>query len=130
MLRSMKSPAMAGALVMGLAYAGPSFGQAELGTSISEAQIDQFVSAVIQVRDIQTGAAAQAQAAGSDQEGQAILQDANDQAAAAVEGVGLTVDEYNMILAQVQADPELLAMVQQRMAEQGGPAPEQAPMPQ
>jgi len=84
-----------------------------------EEQLDSFVVATVRIMNIQQQAQQQMQAAEPEQQEQVRAQ-ALQEIVAAVENEGLSVDEYNGIVQQVESDPELGQTVQQRIQEQAG----------
>ena len=84
-----------------------------------EEQLDSFVVATLRIIDIQQQAQQQMEAAEPEQQEQVRAQ-ALQEIVAAVENEGLSVDEYNGIVQQVENDPELGQTVQQRIQEEVG----------
>ncbi len=84
-----------------------------------EEQLDSFVVATVRIINIQQQAQQQMQAAEPEQQEQ-IRAQALQEIVAAVENEGLSVDEYNGIVEQVQNDPELGQTVQQRIQDEVG----------
>jgi hypothetical protein len=84
-----------------------------------EEQLESFVVATVRIINIQQQAQQQMQAAEPEQQEQVRAQ-ALQEIVAAVENEGLSVDEYNGIVQQVENDPELGQTVQQRIQEQAG----------
>jgi hypothetical protein len=82
-----------------------------------EEQLDSFVVATVRIINIQQQAQQQMAAAEPEQQEQVRAQ-AMQEIVAAVENEGLSVDEYNGIVQQVESDPELGQTVQQRIQEQ------------
>lgn len=82
-----------------------------------EQQLESFVVATVRIIDIQQQAQQQMAAAEPEQQEQVRAQ-AMQEIVAAVENEGLSVDEYNGIVQQVENDPELGQTVQQRIQEQ------------
>ena len=84
-----------------------------------EEQLESFVVATLRIIDIQQQAQQQMEAAEPEQQEQVRAQ-ALQEIVAAVENEGLSVDEYNGIVQQVENDPELSQTVQQRIQEEVG----------
>ena len=84
-----------------------------------EEQLESFVVATVRIINIQQQAQQQMQAAEPEQQEQVRAQ-ALQEIVAAVENEGLSVDEYNGIVQQVENDPELGQTVQQRIQEEVG----------
>lgn len=84
-----------------------------------EEQLESFVVATVRIINIQQQAQQQMQAVEPEQQEQVRAQ-ALQEIVAAVENEGLSVDEYNGIVQQVENDPELGQTVQQRIQEQAG----------
>ena len=89
---------------------------------VDEARFEKFVDAAVEVQEIQVEAQTRAQAAPNEQQGTEILVAANERAAEAVTGQGLSIDEYNTMMTQVQADPQLMARVERHVQEKSGPS--------
>jgi hypothetical protein len=83
----------------------------------NEEQLDSFVVATVRIINIQQQAQQQMAAAEPEEQEQVRAQ-ALQEIVAAVENEGLSVDEYNGIVQQVESDPELGQTVQQRIQEQ------------
>ena len=93
--------------------------QATPETDFSEDQLNSFVDAALEVQGVQQEFAAQIQQAPEPEQKQALVMEAQEEMAAAVDGTdGMDVDTYNEISTAAQADPELnqrlMAMVQTR----------------
>jgi len=84
-----------------------------------EQQLESFVVATVRIINIQQQAQQQMEAAEPEQQEQ-VRAAALQEIVAAVENEGLSVDEYNGIVQQVESDPELGQTVQQRIQEQAG----------
>jgi hypothetical protein len=82
----------------------------------NEEQLESFVVATVRIINIQQQAQQQMQAAEPEQQEQ-VRAAALQEIVAAVESEGLSVDEYNGIVQQVENDPELGQTVQQRIQE-------------
>ena len=93
---------------------------------LDEAQLDSFVAAATRVGEITDQLQIQAQGIESEAELAELQEQANMEMMAAVEEEGLTVDEYNTIFQIAQVDPELNAVLVEKMMEQqqGAPAAE------
>lgn len=74
---------------------------------ISDDQLSQFVAAQHAAGEVQEKYQEVAQDISSQEEMNALQQQMNVELIEAVEGVGLSVDEYNMIMAALQTDPEI-----------------------
>lgn len=83
-----------------------------------EEQLESFVDATVRIIAIQRDAQAEISAAEEPEQQEQVRDEALQLIVAAVEGEGLTVDEYNGIVQHVQTDPELTETVQQRIQEQ------------
>jgi hypothetical protein len=81
----------------------------------SEQQIDAFVDAATEVQRVQTELDAKAQEAQNPEEVAELQQEAQLEASQAVEDSGLTVDEYAAIAQAANQDPNLYAMIVDRM---------------
>jgi hypothetical protein len=85
-----------------------------------EEQLDSFVTATVRIITIQHQAQQEMAATEEPAQQEQVRNQALQMIVAAVEDEGLTVDEYNGIVQQVEADPELGETVQQRIQEQIG----------
>ena len=85
-----------------------------------EEQLDSFVTATVSIITIQHQAQQEMAATEEPAQQEQVRNQALQMIVAAVEAEGLTVDEYNGIVQQVEADPELGETVQQRIQEQIG----------
>lgn len=82
-------------------------------TDFSEAQIEAFAVAFVEVNEIGMSYEQQAQSASSDEELMNLQLQAQEEMAAVVESTeGISIDEYNMILTTAQSDPEFGQQVQ------------------
>jgi hypothetical protein len=84
----------------------------------SQEQIEAFAGAAIEVQRVKTELDAQAAEAGNPDEVARLQQQAQAEASQAVEGSGLTVDEYTAIAQAATADPSLYAMIVDLMRQQ------------
>ena len=86
---------------------------AAVATDFSEAQIQAFAAAYVEVMEIGMGFEAQMAEAATDDERMSLQFEAQQQMVAAVEQLdGITVDEYNALLSAAQTDPALAEQVQ------------------
>ena len=84
----------------------------------SQAKLQSFASAVLAVNAIVEQWRPQIQAAPSDADKQRMAEQANQEMRAAVEGTeGMTVEEYQAIAQAAQADPQLMARLDQMFKE-------------
>jgi hypothetical protein len=81
----------------------------------SEEKIEAFVDAATEVQRVQTELDAKAQEAQNPEEVAQLQQEAQQEASQAVEDSGLTVDEYAAIAEAANQDPDLYAMIVDRM---------------
>lgn len=81
-------------------------------TAVDNAQLEQFVTALTDVRDLGNEYSEQIASAQDQQEAQELQQEAQVEMVAVVEDTGLTVEEYNQIAQQLSQDPELMERVQ------------------
>ena len=77
----------------------------------SEEQIEAFVDAATEVQRVQTELDTKAQEAQNPEEVAELQQQAQLEASQAVEGSGLTVDEYAAIAQAANANPDLYAQI-------------------
>ena len=89
--------------------AGPGTGGAPgmSGTSVSPALVNKTGAALRQVTEIRQTFAPRVAAAKSDDEKQTLQQQAMDKAVQAINGQGLSVDQYNQVIRLAQSDPQL-----------------------
>jgi spore cortex formation protein SpoVR/YcgB (stage V sporulation) len=89
----------------------------------SDAKVRSFVDAVLAVNAVVERWRPQIQAASSEADKQQMAQQANQEMRAAVEGTdGMTVEEYQAIAQAAQADPQLMARIDQVFREAAPPA--------
>jgi Domain of unknown function (DUF4168) len=81
----------------------------------SEEKIEAFVDAATEVQRVQTELDVKAQEAENPEEVAQLQQEAQQEASQAVENSGLTVDEYAAIAEAANQDPDLYAMIVDRM---------------
>lgn len=111
-----KSMLFAAALSLGLSLAPATHAQAQQmppganqgqQETVSDQKLQAFVEAQGMLRQVQSQFNTAAEEAASEEEMRAIQQQMNEQMIGAIESTGLTVDEYNAIMAQLQSDPNL-----------------------
>lgn len=86
----------------------------------TDAKLQSFASAVLAVNAIVEQWRPQIQAAASESDKQQMAEQANQEMRAAVEGTdGMTVEEYQEIAQAAQADPQLMARLDQMFKEMG-----------
>ena len=83
-----------------------------------EQQLESFVTATVRIINIQQQAQQQMAATQEPEQQEQVRNQALQEIVSAVESEGLSVDEYNGIVQQVESDPELGQTVQQRIQEQ------------
>jgi hypothetical protein len=83
-----------------------------------EEQLESFVTATVRIISIQQQAQKQMSATAEPEQQKQVRDEALQMIVAAVEDEGLSVDEYNGIVQQVESDPELGETVKQRIKEQ------------
>lgn len=82
----------------------------------SEAQLDAFASAYVQVNEIGMSYEAGLEGSETEEELMTLQAEAQQEMMSVVEGTeGLTVDEYNTILVAAQNDPALGTQIQERV---------------
>lgn len=117
---SVKHTPLALALIAAGLLASPFALQAEPGYSappagmeqgapaeLDETTVKQFVVAFSEVQKIQQQFSGQLEGVNSQQEAQALQQQAQEEMIGAVEEAGLTVADYNMVVAAMEQDPQL-----------------------
>jgi hypothetical protein len=98
-----------------IAQEQPPQAQQPTAPDFSEQQIEAFVDAATEVQRVQTELDAKAQEAQNPEEVAELQQEAQLEASQAVEDSGLTVDEYAAIAQAANENPELYAMIVDRM---------------
>ena len=83
-----------------------------------EKQLESFVTATVRIISIQQQAQQQMSATAEPEQQKQVRDEALQMIVAAVEEEGLSVDEYNGIVQQVENDPELGETVKQRIQQQ------------
>lgn len=81
----------------------------------SEEQVEAFVAAYVQVSQVNQTFEPQLAAAETEQDRLALFQQAQEQMQEAVQSSGLSLDDYNGIYNQAQADPDLAAQIQTQL---------------
>jgi len=106
--------ALAGAAVasepqQGREYAQPDPAQqgGQARQPVSDQQLQQFVTAMENVREVQQEYSQAIQETGNMEEAQTLRADAQEEMRGAVEDTGLSVADYNMISQRLQSDPNL-----------------------
>lgn len=117
----MRLPAAA-AVALALAAAAPAALAEPAGTrlaqaeSYSDAQLDSFAVAAIEVSKVRNEYIPRIQSAESEADKQALAQEATDRMIAAVDSApGISVDEYNAIAQAAGEDPELAERLRQHI---------------
>lgn len=110
------------AIALGLAFTGNVFAQQEgefappppqaPEVDVSDQQLQQFVDAQGAVSEIQQDFASRLEGVEDPEEAQKLQGEANEAMVEAVEGSGLSVDQFNEIAMAIQGNPEL----QQRLS--------------
>ena len=98
-----------------IAQEQPPQAQQPIAPDFSEQQIEAFVDAATEVQRVQTELDAKAQEAQNPEEVTELQQEAQLEASQAVEDSGLTVDEYAAIAQAANENPDLYAMIVDRM---------------
>lgn len=80
-------------------------------TQVEGAKLEKFAAAFGQVRDLQQQFARSLEQVESQEEAQSLQQQIQTKMLQAVQGNGLTVDEYNNIVSRLDQDPALRAKV-------------------
>jgi DNA-directed RNA polymerase specialized sigma54-like protein len=93
--------------------------QEQQAAPVSEAKLDQFVTALNEVHAIRNEAAEELEATTDPQDAQEVQQKAQQQMIEAVEEAGLTIEEYNQIATMMGSDPELQERISARLEERG-----------
>ena len=109
-------PRIRHSLILGVAAAmlllGPqAIAQQPMTSDFSQQQLEAFVDAATEVQRVQTELDVKAQEAQNPEQVAQLQQEAQEQATQAVEGSGLSVDEYAAIAQAANQDPNLYAMI-------------------
>lgn len=89
--------------------------QMKQGLSFSDNEIKAFAEAVKEVQNISQEYQPQMQKAETPDQQQAVRKEAEDKMISAIEGKGLSVDQYNQIAAAAQSDPQTAAKVHEHL---------------
>jgi len=85
--------------------------QPAVPSEFSLSEIETFADAAVEVRQVQEEFDAQVQGAQDAEEIEELQQQAQQDAQQAIEGNGLSVDDYNAIVQAANQDPQLYAMI-------------------
>jgi len=85
--------------------------QPAVPSEFSLSEIETFADAAVEVRQVQQDFDTQVQGAQDAEEIEELQQQAQQDAEQAIEGNGLSVDEYNAIVQAANQDPQLYAMI-------------------
>lgn len=94
--------------------------QPAMPSQLSQAQIESFADAALEVQQVQQEYDAQVQSAENPEELEQLQQQAQQDAQQAIEDQGMSLDEYNAILQAANQDPQLYAMIVETMEQRGG----------
>ncbi len=86
---------------------------------VSDAQIDAFVEAHVNVNDVREEYTERLQQAEDQEEAQQLQQEANQAMQEAIEDSGMDIEEYEEVAMAVNADPEVRDDVMERLEEAG-----------
>ncbi|PIV76041.1 MAG: hypothetical protein COW55_03260 [Rhodobacteraceae bacterium CG17_big_fil_post_rev_8_21_14_2_50_65_11] len=108
--------ALAAALGLGMPALAQTTDPMPEAVIVDSAQLDAFVLAYVEVTDLREHYIAQLQDAQSQEDQQAIMQEANAEITGAVDAVeGMDVATYETILAMAQDDPQLVNRINSRI---------------
>jgi len=91
--------------------------QADQAPAVPDETLDKFVDALVDVQAIRDEVATELQTVESETAAQALREQAQNQMVTAVEGRGISVQEYNKIAVMMQQNPEFAQQVQEMAAE-------------
>ncbi|MDN7127918.1 DUF4168 domain-containing protein [Pseudidiomarina terrestris] len=94
------------------AQQGPAM-QQQAQIEMTDALLEKFLAAMSDVQQVSQKYSQQFQNAENAEEAQAIQQKAQEEMIAAVNAAGLSPDEYNAVIQQVQQDPQLQKRLQE-----------------
>lgn len=94
-------------------------------TQFSDDQLKSFAAAVEGIQQVANDYAPRLRDAQDPQQLAELQQEAEDQMLEAVQGEGLTVDEYNAIAVTAQTNPQVAETIRGYITENGGSAPQQ-----
>ncbi|WP_011580737.1 MULTISPECIES: DUF4168 domain-containing protein [Chelativorans] len=97
--------------------AAPAPNQPSQATSVTDEKLETFVVALAEVERIKQEYSQRLQTAGSEAEQQQIQNEAGQKMLQAVEGKGISVDEYNQIIQTAQTDPALAERLSKAMGQ-------------
>lgn len=83
------------------------------GSEVSDAEVEAFAAALVDVQEIGQGWTQRMQEAESQEDIAAMREEARDEMTAAIEEHGLSIEDYNGIATAAQNDPELAQRIQQ-----------------
>lgn len=95
--------------------AQPPAAAAPAEVNISDAQLENFVTAFGEVRELEQGFTRQLEGVENQEEAQALQQRTQQKMMSAVEESGLSVEEYNKIVSAMRQDPELRQQILNRV---------------
>lgn len=105
-------------LVLGTASGVPAQEQAVTPpATVSEDQVEAFADAAVAVQRVEQDFSARLQEVETQEEAEQLQQQAQTEAVQAVEESGLSLPEYYAVLDAANADPELYAMLVERIQE-------------
>ena len=82
-----------------------------MGSNISRQELETFAVAAVEVQRISDDYQLKFSASATPQEREQIQREATDKMAQAVEGKGMTVDQYNEVARTAQADPHVAEQI-------------------
>ncbi|CAB0150915.1 hypothetical protein PSI9734_01354 [Pseudidiomarina piscicola] len=109
--------ATAAPLMQQSAQQGQAMQQQQAQIKMTDALLKKFLAAMNQVQQVSQKYSKQFQNAENAEQAQTIQQKAQEEMIAAVNNAGLSAEEYNAVIQQVQQDPELQKRLQE-MTEQ------------
>lgn len=83
--------------------------------AVTEDQVDAFVDAAVAVQEVEREYGGRLQEVETAEEAEQLQQQAQMEAIRAVEDSGLNIEEYFLVLEAANADPELHAMIVERL---------------
>lgn len=114
--KTLAGAALIAALGLGMPAIAQSTDTAPDAAAVDSAQLDAFVLAYVEVSELREQYIAELQQAQSEEDQQAIMQEANAEITGAVDAVdGMDVATYETILAMAQDDPELVNRINSRI---------------
>lgn len=93
--------------------------QPQQAVEVTEEKLEKFVDALSEITVIRQAAAAELESAADMERAEQVHREAQEQMIEAVEGAGLSVDEYNRIATRMGTDQDLSERIHSKLQERG-----------